>query len=186
MYTSSNLLPGMVDENVEIFVEKNDVKALMNGKVIPFAQLPFATIALLKEEMYKDNDVLISLFDMHPTSEMKRIEQFAKCRLGGLDFAPDIENGTLQDGEFWNCPNRGTCPHEGILCKLPIVNGKRLEKKEVQILQLTSTEMTNDVIAETLDVSLGLLHKLKKNMYAALRIQTKQEGTLLAKFFNII
>ena len=42
------------------------------------------------------------------------------------------------------------------------------------------------IIAETLDVSLGLLHKLKKNLYAALRIQTKQEATLLAKFFNII
>ena len=67
------------------------------------------------------------------------------------------------------------------------LNGKKLVDGKYKFTKPTLVFLeTNEVIAETLDVSLGLLHKLKKILYASLRIQTKQEGTLLAKFFNLI
>jgi hypothetical protein len=47
----------------------------------------------------------------------------------GLDFQGDIKNGELQDGEYWQCPNHGIAPHEGILCKLPTYTIKDLLSK---------------------------------------------------------
>jgi hypothetical protein len=184
--TNSNLLPGMLDDNVEIFVQGQELKIMQSGKILPFAEISFTVISLLEEEMYQDNDVLISLHALHPHSKMKRIEQFAKCRFGGLDFHPDITKSNLQKGEYWDCPMRGTCPHEGNLCKLPSIKNKRLTSVEVKIMQLSSTEMTNDVMAEEIGLPFGTFHKIKKELYKILGIQTKQEATLLSKFFNLI
>lgn len=186
MKNSTNLLPGMVDKNVEMFVQNNELKVIQGGKIIPFAELAFATISILEEEIAKDKLVELALLDMHPHSKIKRTEQFAKCRLGGLDFKPDIENNVLQDGEYWPCPKRGNCPHEGLLCKLPVINGQRLNNTEVKIMQLSATEITNDVMAEVLELPLGTLHKIKKGLYDFMGIQTKQEATLLSKFHNLI
>jgi len=159
---NSNVLPGMACSSIEIFVVENVVKAIHAGKVKDFSELPGGVVELLKEEINKDENVKLALHQMQPLSDWKRLEQFAKCRFGGLDYNADIKNGELQDGEFWDCPNRGTCIHEGILCKLPIVNNHRLEQIEVKLLQLTATDMTNDVIAEELNIPLGTLHKIKK------------------------
>lgn len=186
MNNSKNLLPGMVDKNVEMFVQNNELQVIQGGKIIPFAELAFATISILEEEIARDKQVLLALHDMHPHSKIKRTEQFAKCRLGGLDFNPDIVNNVLQDGEYWACPNRGNCQHEGTLCKLPVINGKRLNNTEVKIMQLSATEITNDVMAEVLKLPLGTLHKIKKGLYDFLGVQTKQESTLLSKHFNLL
>lgn len=181
-----NMLPGLTDNATEFFVENDQIKVIQSGTIIPFSELSFETLSIIEVEMYKDNDVLIALFDLHPLNKFKRIEQFVQCRLGGLDFEADIKDGILQDGEYWECPKRGNCPHEGILCKLPVVNGKRLTNTEVKILQFSATEMKNEVIAEELNLPLGTFHKFKKGLYALLNIQTKQEGTLLSKFYNLL
>lgn len=179
--------PGMMCDAVEFFQHGNQLKAIQNGKVKSFSELSFATIQILKEEINKDKEVKLALHDFHPTSEMKRIEQFALCRFGGLDFSGDIKNGELQDGEFWQCPNHGNCPHEGLLCKLPKVNDERLTKQEVQLMQLTSTDKTNEVIAEELGVPLGTFHQIKQKLYRKLGyVQTKQEVTLIATLLNLI
>jgi hypothetical protein len=47
--TNSNILPGMVNRSVEVFVVENITKALHNGKVIDFTELPLGIIELLKE-----------------------------------------------------------------------------------------------------------------------------------------
>lgn len=180
------LYPGMVCSSTEFFVSENQVKIIQNAKVLPFCEISSATMQILDEAINQDINVKLELFDMHPTSKMKRIEQFAKCRFGGLDFQGDIKEGILQDGEYWECPNRGTCKSEGILCKLPSYNGKRLEKQEVELLQLTSTNKTNEVIAEELHLPMGSFHKAKKFLYDKLEIQTKQEGVMISFFLNLI
>ncbi|MBX9886650.1 MAG: LuxR C-terminal-related transcriptional regulator [Flavobacteriaceae bacterium] len=92
----------------------------------------------------------------------------------------------MQDGEYWECPNHGNCKSEGILCKLPTYNEQRLDKQEVKLLQLMASNMTNEVIADELAMPLGSFHKLKKNVYDKLGIQTKQEGTMVSFFLNLI
>jgi hypothetical protein len=182
----NNLLPGLTDESVEFFTHERTLRVIKGGKVVSFTDLPFSTISILKEEIKKNNCIQTALHDMHPTSEIKRVEQFAICRFGGLDMQGDIVNGQLQDGEYWECPMRGKCEHEGVLCKLPVVNGFRLSKQDVQLIKFIITDKTNDVIAELLSIPLGTFHLAKKYLYKKLGVQTKQEVALIAASFNIL
>lgn len=187
---TNNLLPGMNSDGLlEFFVVENEVKVMHSGKIETFADTPFDLFQLLKETINNDPLVLEKLTEMHPTSEYRRIEQFVKCRFGGLDYQGDFctKERKLQDGEYWPCPKHGSCSAEGILCKLPIVNGERLTKQEVQLVKLSTTDMKNEVIAEEMNLPLGTFHKMKHILYQKLgNIQTKQCLTKLAIALNII
>ena len=178
--------PGMTDCSTEFFLFEKELKVIQNGNVKSFTELPFNTIQILSEAIDADLTTKLALHDMHPISQTKRLEQFAICRFGGLDFQGDINNGELQDGEYWPCSKHGNCDHEGVLCKLPCVNGNRLTKKEVHLMQLTSTDKTNDVIAEEMNLCFGTFHQIKKFLYEKLCVQTKQEVSIIAKSINLI
>lgn len=186
MTQQSKLYPGMMCSSTEFFVCGDNLKVLQNGTVKNFHDLSFCTMEILKEAMVSCEETILALNEFHPESEIKRIEQFARCRFGGLDFESDIKDGVLQDGEFWACPNHGSCKFEGTLCKLPIVNGHRLTKQEVLLMQMTSTDLTNEVIADETGVPLGSLHKMKKFLYEKLAVQTKQEVMKWAIILNLI
>jgi DNA-binding CsgD family transcriptional regulator len=184
--TTNRMYPGMGCSATEFFLANDEMRIIQNSKILPFCEISFGTQQILQEAINEDLNVKLALHDMHPTSKMKRLEQFAKCRFGGLDFQGDIKNGELQDGEYWQCPNHGNCPHEGILCKLPTYNNQRLTKQDVQLLQLTATNKTNEAIGEELDLPMGSFHKAKKYLYVKLGIQTKQEGVMISMFLNLI
>lgn len=187
---TNNLLPGMIaDGQLEFFVVENEVKVMHSGKIESFSDTPFEIFQLLKETINNDPLVLEKLSEMHPSSEYRRIEQFVKCRMGGLDYSGDYCSKTkvLQDGEYWPCPKRGSCSAEGIVCKLPIVNGQRLTNQEIELIQLTTTDMTNDVIAEEMSLPLGTFHKIKHSLYQKIgNVQTKQCVTKIAIALNLI
>ncbi len=180
------IYPGMTDSATEFFVENDNLKIINAGVVKNFTEISFATISLLKEKIQESKEINLALHDMHPVSEMKRIEQFVRCRFGGLDFQADILDNEFQDGEFWECPNRGTCPHEGTLCKLPLINEHRLTNQEVQLMQLTASNKTNEVIADEMDLAFGSFHLFKKLLYKILNVQTKQEIAIISHNLNLI
>lgn len=186
MNQNSNLLPGMVNNSLEFFVVENIVKAIISGKIIDFTEIPIGILELLREEINKDENVKLALLDMHPDSKWKRLEQFVTCRFGGLDFHGDITDGQFQNGEYWPCPKRGTCPHEGVVCKLPVVNDYRLTSEDIKLMQLSATEKTNEVIAEEMDMAMGSFHKAKANIHQNLRVQTKQGITKVCTYLNLI
>ena len=95
--TNAKVYPGMICDSVEFFLHENQLKAIQNGKIKTFAELSFATIEVLKEEINKDKEVKLALHEFHPTSDIKRIEQFAMCRFGGLDFDEAIETITYDN-----------------------------------------------------------------------------------------
>lgn len=179
--------PGMTCAAVEFFVFDDEINIIHNRKMIDFTELPFSIIQQLDEAVDSDIEVKLALHDMHPVSKIKRLEQFAKCRFGGLDYEPDIAHNIMQEGEYWHCPLRGKCSHEGILCKLPKFNGVRLTKEEVDLMRMISSELTNEVIAELLNYKMGTYHQAKKNLYKKLRnIQTKQGVAMIAQRLNLI
>lgn len=186
--TEFKVYPGMISQEIEMFVVENELKVMQGGKVSTFAELPYATFQLLREAIEADDEALQHLHIMHPASEYRRIEQYAKCRFGGLDFQGDIcnETGTVQDGEYWDCPLRGNCRSEGVLCKMPKVGNERLTAVEIKLIQLSTTDKTNEVIAEEMDLPLGTFHKNKKHIYEKLRISTKQCLTKFAMSMNLI
>lgn len=183
---TNRMYPGMGDSATEFFIDNKQLKIIQNSKILPFCEISFATQQILKEAINEDINVKLALHDMHPSSSIKRLEQFATCRFGGLDFQGDIKDGQLQDGEYWPCPNHGKCPHEGTLCKLPIYNNQRLTKLDVALLQLTATNKTNEAIGDAMNMPMGSLHKAKKILWMNLGIQTKQEGVMISFLLNLI
>lgn len=179
-------IPGLTDSSVEFFVVDNELKFLQNGQVCKFEDLSAAVKDILREEMYVEKNVIRALNLMHPENQELQLQQFALCRLGGFDFQPDIKNGKVQDGEYWPCPKHGNCPHEGVLCKLPKVNDVRLTKQDVLLMQLSTTEKTNEAIASDLDLAMGSFHKAKRAIHNLLKVQTKQGITLICTYLNLI
>lgn len=178
--------PGMGDSSIEFFISEKETKVIQHGKVLPFSEIPFDTLKMLEKTIQEDIKINLELHDMHPNSKLKRIEQFARCRFGGLDFVGDIVNGKLQEGEYHDCPKRGKCAAEGILCKLPSYNGQNLSKQDIQLMQLLSTSKTNDVIADEMNLPMGSFHKAHHILYEKLEVQTKQEVTKIAYLLNLI
>lgn len=183
---TNTLFPGMATTATEFFIDQKELKFIHSGRILPFTELSFGIIRILEEKINQDKFLKLELFDMHPTSKMKRIEQFAKCRFGGLDFRADIIDGDIQEGDYWECPLRGSCKSEGILCKLPTYNGLQLQKQDVRLMQLLATDKTNEVIADEMQLPLGSFHKAKKNLYEMLNVQTKQEVVIISIKLNLI
>lgn len=186
MTNDNKLLPGILSDGVEFFLHEETIKVISSGRVMNFKDLPFSTIQLLREEIDRQPKVMAELIAMYPDSENKRLEQFVKCRFGGLDYEPDLSRNGVQKGEWWDCPLRGNCTSEGILCKKVAYNGYLLTSQDIRLLQLLSTNYTNEHIAETMNLPLGSLHVLKKKLYHMLGVQTKQESTIIAQRLNLI
>lgn len=186
MTNQNKLLPGLMDGSIEFFIDTDKLKAITNGSVIDFTQLSFSGIKILQQAIDSNPEVKLHLFDMHPNDKYKRLEQFVKCRFGGLDYQADMSTDGLQDGEFWPCPLRGSCASEGVLCKSVQFNGQRLDTKDINLVQQLATNNTNEVIAEQLSMPMGSLHLAKKKLYRKLGIQTKQEATIIGQRLNLI
>jgi len=187
MANQNRLLPGILTNDIEFFLSDNNIKALTSGKTIDFSEVPFKYIEALREEIDKDKKLKLHLFDLFPNNEYKRLEQFVKCRFGGLDYQADITADGLQEGEWWPCPLRGKCASEGVLCKSVVVNDEKLEAQDITLIQLLTTNDTNETIAMEMGLALGSFHLYKKKLYKKLgNIQTKQELTILAQRLNFI
>ncbi len=186
METTQKIYPGLLGPDVEIFNDNEQLKILFNGQVKPFSSAPYSVIALLLEKIESEPDSKKILENWHPNSPTCQAQQFARCRFGGLDFEADIKDNQLQDGEYHPCPYRGSCSAEGVLCKLPTINGNRLTIQYIKLMRLLSGTDTNEVIAEKMELPLGSYHLLKKQLYAILGVQTKQEVALKSRDISVV
>lgn len=194
--TANNFYPGMVDNHYELFHYQDELKVLNNGNIFGFDDLPESIINHIADLLDSDDQAMDFIHFNHvPVNASNPAEIFAYCRFGGLDFTPDlkvscVEGDTgvieIQDGEYWDCPMASSCSGRGILCKMPVYKGYRLTPTDVDVMKLLKTNLTNESIAHQLEMPMGSLHLLKKNLYKNLgNLQTRQEVTLVASFLNI-
>jgi len=186
MATQLKVYPGMIDRNYEFFSSPDALRVINNGSIMNFNEIPMPLYQRIKELIDKSPEAKEILNEWFPDSEIKRLEKFAECRFGGLDFEPDITPETTQFGEYWDCPLRGVCKGEGKVCLPLTYNNHPLDATEIKVLRLMATDLTNDVISSQLDIALGSLHKIKKILYQKLNILTKQEAALIARELNLI
>lgn len=184
--TTPRIYPGLTDSSVEFWNHDDETKVLSQGKVTDFYDTPISILLLIREQLSKEHDTDAQLKEWHPESEMKRMEKFVRCRYGGLDFKPDVINLQLQAGEYWPCPLRGKCRGEGIVCKNAVYNNQELTGKDIKLIQLLSTNLTNEALADKFKMCMGTFNLFKKELYKKLNIQTKQEAVLVAVELNLL
>lgn len=178
---------GLLDNKYEFFNTEDNVMFFHSGETKPFEDLSFPMINILLEKINQEPEAKLILMDWFPNSEFQQIKKFVSCRFGGIDYKADFENDTLQEGEYWNCPNLGNCPGQGKVCKNPTYNGEKISDIEIKLIQLSTSDMTNEVIADTLGIAMGSYHKMKAILHKKLgNIQTKQCLTKIAYSLNII
>lgn len=183
---STKLYPGMLDKSVEFFNTDKGLKAIANGSVIDFSDLPIELHRLVKRIYDNNIEAQQVLMEWYPNNPAKRLETFVKCRFGGLDFTPDISDNEIQDGEHWSCPLRGVCKGEGKICKPVTYNNHPLDATEINILRLLSTDLTNEAIGSEMKLPMGTLHKIKQKLYEKLNIRTRPEATLVVVSLNLL
>lgn len=181
------LVPGLSKDNaIEFFELENDIKAVINGRIVDFTEVPLNIQDFLQEEIKKEPEVEAALHSLHPFSKQQRLKQYVACRFGGLDFHPDIKDGRVSSPDYKFCGIRNKCPFNGVICKSPEINGEKLTDQEIRLIKLLSTDKKNEVIADEMDIPLGTFHKIKKTLYEKAKVQTKQELTLLSFLKNFL
>lgn len=182
----NQLIPGLVSADTEFFNHDGKVKAIHDGSVFDFSDLPIKTIHGVTRIMEADKPAMEVLRKWYPSGGHERVEKFVSCRFGGLDNQADLGAQSAQDGEYWDCPLRGNCSGEGRVCHMPQWNGHRLTSEEISLMKHCSTTLTNTAIAEVMGMADGTLNAFRKKLYAKLGVQTKQEVTRIAVALNII
>lgn len=112
------------------------------------------------------------------------VRRFCKCNFGQLDTtAIDVDNEQSFKMEKVQCPLRGECPYEGVVC-LPVFNS-RLSDAQHRVMKLFYEGLSKEDISERLFISPETVKNHIRNAYYKLGVHTKAEFISLANKTNM-
>ncbi len=157
--------PGLVDDNMEIFVYNDQAFVIYKGSRINFWDLPMEIIQNFLEEMENNHQAVKALQKLGIKSVVKQLEQYVKCNYGACDSAPDFDSGSGETNtEWWDCGNRGSCIVEGELCRKIKVGDLYITKREIDIIRLISDGLVLKQVADKLFISEHTVNTHRKNI----------------------
>lgn len=102
------------------------------------------------------------------------VRRFCKCNFGKLDTTrDDIDRSGRFNFEKVECPLRGECSMQGIVCQ-PRFNSK-ISKAEMDVMKLYYDGLDIEEIAQSLFISPETVKTHRKNVYLRLGIHDKAE-----------
>lgn len=123
--------------------------------------------AALKDEYYKR-------FGWNPKRyQFNVVGRFVRCNFGNIDNVMDVNSKGCFNFERPECPLRGICKHEGVICA-PELNTK-LGPCEHEVLELLFRGLNNVEIAERLGKSPDTVHNQIFRGYRKLGINEKAQ-----------
>jgi DNA-binding CsgD family transcriptional regulator len=114
-----------------------------------------------------------------PYFEFLIVRRFLKCNFGKYDSTMDMDQIGNFHFEEPECPLRGECPCEGIICK-PEFNSK-LSDREKEVMQMLYEGATEDNISESLCISTETVRTHKRNAFRRTRVHSLPEFFLFAR-----
>jgi DNA-binding CsgD family transcriptional regulator len=183
-----NKIPaGLVDHNYEFFVSPNvALSAITGGSVKSFDDLGDDVLQVIEKQMRRYPAKLREIGKMGIIGTRDVIKQFLICNYGGFDHHADMVEDQLMPTEYWPCPLRGSCAHEGILCdKFKTDTGEYLNKREMQVLKLIAAGSLDKEIAEQLTISIHTVTTYTQNIRRKTGLLRKPDLTLYAHQKNL-
>lgn len=114
------------------------------------------------------------------------VRRFCKCNFGKLDTTTyDIDNLGRLNFEKVECPLRGECKNEGIICSTKF--NSKLSPAEERVMNLIYQGFTKEEVGDKLCLSPNTIKQHVRSAYCKLRVHDKGEFIKLAKdngFFN--
>lgn len=178
MSTTKRLYPGMCDDGLELFFheEEGAMKAIIQGKVVDFADLTSSEIQFLIEILETEPGTTAVLRQMCGTDVQTMLEKLARCRFGGLNFQADFSpSSNAASADAVDCIIRKSCPGCGIVCRNIVHNGEELSHTDIRAIQLMASDYKNEVVAEKLNMPLGSFHVYRTNLYKRSGVKSKPE-----------
>lgn len=186
MIVNNPILPaGLFDEDIEFFVKDNSAYAMFRFKVIPLNDLPTNILLDLDEVINADEAAKNALQELQIITPEQRREQFIKCRHGAFNNEPDIIDGKIQPGEYWDCGLRGVCKHEGKLCSSVAAENGILTKREIELVRYIAIGLQDKEIADKMGISINTIPPHKKNVFEKIGARSKVDVTVFAINKNI-
>ncbi len=112
------------------------------------------------------------------------VRRFCKCNFGKLDTTKiDVEHSGRLNFEKVDCPLRGECKWEGVICS-PVFNTK-LSDAELRVMRLVYNGMSKEDIAAQLYLSPHTVKNHIKSVYCKLGIHEKSEFIQYANRNNL-
>mgnify|MGYP002623165904 CR=1 FL=1 len=112
------------------------------------------------------------------------VRRFCKCNFGKLDTTKlDVEVSGRFNFEKVDCPLRGECKWEGVIC-FPTFN-TRLSDAELRVMRLVYEGMSKEDIAERLYISPNTVKNHIKSVYCKLGIHEKSDFIQYANRNNL-
>jgi DNA-binding CsgD family transcriptional regulator len=179
---SAKLPAGLEDQNMELYVYRDELKATFNGKKVLFIELPEPIKEAFEVEMIADKVAFKSLQeDMKVLESNEMLIQYVKCNYGGYDFNPDYDaqTGTMKR-EYWDCGCHGKCPAEGKVCKMPAGEFGTLTPRELQITILVANGEPDKLIAHQLDITINTVRSHLENIRRKVGAYTRTDITQFA------
>lgn len=112
------------------------------------------------------------------------VRRFCKCNFGKLDTTKiDVESSGKFNFEKIDCPLRGECKCEGVVC-FPVFN-TRISDAELRVMKLVYDGESKEAIAERLYLSPHTVKNHIKSVYCKLGIHEKSEFIQYANRNNL-
>lgn len=109
-----------------------------------------------------------------PYFQFLMVNRFCKCNFGSLDSThKDIDASGHFHFERPNCPLRGECKYENVICN-PTFNS-RLSDAELRVMKLVYEGLSNEEVADKLYLSPHTVKNHIKSVYLKLGIHEKSE-----------
>lgn len=173
--TNVRMYPGMLCAGKEYFNNGAEVMVIHEGTVKNFHDLPehpeLAGIISAEREL---NEILTKWYG---TNELQKQKTLARCRFGALNFSADFYEGDVLSDRC-ECPHRGNCSGENIICKPAKINGAEVTEEEIAILREVAGNDKNTTIADKLGYCLGTFKVKLTGIYKKCGLVTKQQSTL--------
>lgn len=164
------------DDGRNQIVDENQTELIKNILSEIRGCYPNAFAALAKE--YERSALNISYY------RFLIVRRFCKCNFGKLDGTrADIDTRGRFNFEKVECPLRGECKYEGVVCS-PKFNSK-LSDAELRVMKLIYHGASKEEIAEQLYISPNTVKNHIKSVYLKLGIHEKAEFIQYANNHNL-
>ena len=118
-----------------------------------------------------------------PHFEYRIVLRFIKCNWGKFDSVMDIDQFGNLNFEEVECPLRGECTQEGIICK-PKFNSK-LSDREIEVMHSYYDGLSAEQIANNIFLSIETIKTHKRNAFKRTGSHTLAEFIRYAKSNNL-
>jgi DNA-binding CsgD family transcriptional regulator len=190
MITSYKVPAGILQGQIEFFaVAPFKVKALCEGVVYDFKDLPHSAKKIVQKRRLKNENAQYSFDKLKIRSEEERDERFAYCLWGAFNETPDIMLFTSSfTDEYKICAGRHECPYPVKFCvqKLNTPSGKPLAPREIELVLLISQGFSYKEIADKMQITEGTLITYRSNVYFKLEAHKQSDVARFALVNNLL